>query len=270
MPAPKRSRAADGGRSTSAPPWSVSHDPDEESTVHHSRLVHVGLPLIIPAAIALTWPWQSLYWNLIHEDGPIEWATAIAYLLSSFLMAAVAIRLRGTVRTVTLMAVAALAVLFFAVAGEEISWGQRLFALTGPEALITANRQHEMNLHNLLKDATLHGGYLLVAFYGMGLGRWVAKRIRLVPVWAVAPPKYLFFWFLPLALHYFTIDYLKGGARLVGFHSLERWALSLDGTSFEEVTECVMAIGMMLFAADALRRSRLMVQALHARPEASP
>jgi hypothetical protein len=40
------------------------------------------------------------------------------------------------------------AVLFFA-AGEEISWGQRIFEVDTPRVLVDGNQQDELNLHNL-------------------------------------------------------------------------------------------------------------------------
>lgn len=42
-----------------------------------------------------------------------------------------------------------LALLFLFGAGEEISWGQRLFGFQTPEPLSQVNRQEEFNLHNL-------------------------------------------------------------------------------------------------------------------------
>ena len=42
-----------------------------------------------------------------------------------------------------------LALLFFFGAGEEISWGQRIFGLKTPESLAQFNKQDELNLHNL-------------------------------------------------------------------------------------------------------------------------
>lgn len=38
---------------------------------------------------------------------------------------------------------------FFWAAGEEISWGQRIFNLSTPDALKAVNQQKELNLHNL-------------------------------------------------------------------------------------------------------------------------
>ena len=42
-----------------------------------------------------------------------------------------------------------LALLFFFGAGEEISWGQRIFGFKTPQALAQVNKQDELNLHNL-------------------------------------------------------------------------------------------------------------------------
>jgi hypothetical protein len=42
-----------------------------------------------------------------------------------------------------------LGLLFFFGAGEEISWGQRIFHLATPENLAAVNSQDELNLHNL-------------------------------------------------------------------------------------------------------------------------
>ena len=44
---------------------------------------------------------------------------------------------------------AALAIVLFLAFGEEISWGQRIFNFSTPEAIDRINVQHEFNLHNL-------------------------------------------------------------------------------------------------------------------------
>lgn len=42
-----------------------------------------------------------------------------------------------------------LAVLYFFGAGEEISWGQRIFGINQPASLVEKNVQDELNIHNL-------------------------------------------------------------------------------------------------------------------------
>jgi len=60
------------------------------------------------------------------------------------------------------------ALVLFVMAGEELSWGQRIFKWDTPESMISANEQKETNLHNLatqLFQNTLYFGcwLLLVA-----------------------------------------------------------------------------------------------------------
>lgn len=67
-----------------------------------------------------------------------------------------------------------LALLFFFGAGEEISWGQRIFGWSTPDAYGKINLQHETNIHNLAflereyydKDGKLieRGGWLMKIF----------------------------------------------------------------------------------------------------------
>ncbi|WP_163714489.1 hypothetical protein [Mangrovibacterium lignilyticum] len=49
---------------------------------------------------------------------------------------------------------AMLAFLFFFAAGEEISWGQRIFGIQSSEFFLEHNKQAETNLHNLIVDGT--------------------------------------------------------------------------------------------------------------------
>ncbi len=103
----------------------------------------------------------------VIEDGAIEWLTVIALVASAALMLARAWKLKK-VRTplflfVTLMAAA----VFLFGAGEEISWGQRIFSVETPEWLAERNKQSEMNLHNLVIGG--HSINKLVFSKGLGI-----------------------------------------------------------------------------------------------------
>ncbi len=90
---------------------------------------------------------------IIHEDGVVEYAGAGAFLVTAALMFLVFRHLRRhpTPAASPLKPFVALgmAALFFFAAGEEISWGQRIFGIATPEALLEANHQQETNFHNL-------------------------------------------------------------------------------------------------------------------------
>ena len=74
------------------------------------------------------------------------------------------------------------------VAGEEISWGQRLLAFEPPEVFLEQNFQQEFNVHNLLKNSSIFGFPLdtrfVVALIAVGYGLLVPLAIPwLVPRW---------------------------------------------------------------------------------------
>ncbi len=88
----------------------------------------------------------------LNEDGFLEWVTFWAAGVATLIVAFVAIRARSII-----LAVVAAALCFFA--GEEISWGQRVFGFVTPETLSSLNHQQETNLHNLIR--VLSFGYLI-------------------------------------------------------------------------------------------------------------
>jgi hypothetical protein len=85
------------------------------------------------------------YYGLVQEDGPIEWATFWLLLAGAAVFAFRALRAAG----VRSLAPAGLALASAFLAGEEISWGQRVLGYRPPELFLAANAQQEANLHNL-------------------------------------------------------------------------------------------------------------------------
>jgi hypothetical protein len=101
----------------------------------------------------------GLYWGFFDpdfftnrymmEDGEIENATVVLLLASCMLVAYRWTRLRR-VRPYQFSMISLLIVIaFFFVAGEELSWGQRIFGLETTEYFKENNAQAELNLHNL-------------------------------------------------------------------------------------------------------------------------
>ncbi|HHQ48787.1 MAG TPA: hypothetical protein ENK19_07880 [Acidobacteria bacterium] len=87
---------------------------------------------------------------LTVEDGPVENATALLFLVASVIMAETWWRsARPGRRPRRLHGLLVLAVLLFICFGEEISWGQRIFGWRTPPAIASLNLQGETNLHNL-------------------------------------------------------------------------------------------------------------------------
>lgn len=92
---------------------------------------------------------EEAFMHFLREDGLVENLTVV-FLLVSCVIALV--RTYGYSRQKELRAVvfwSFTAFMFFFAAGEEISWGQRIFGLESPEFFMERNLQYETNLHNL-------------------------------------------------------------------------------------------------------------------------
>lgn len=180
-----------------------------------------------------------------REDGPVEYATFGLYLAAALLMAVTARRthrLRGP--TLSLWAYAAL---FFVVAGEEISWGQRIFGFATPPELKTINVQGELTIHNingLFQDVRMIGLAVVgIISFGIPILNYFSFRFRRVchrfgmpvfPLWA-------------------------GGATVAGmmFMALPRLKYVYGIQAMDEVGECLLSLAMFAFSIDAFRRPPL-------------
>ncbi len=115
------------------------------------RTVHVFAALFVTALLALVAMSPAHASGWAEEDGPIEtlgavWLVVAAFcLLYQFFLGVEREGARALVRNAWLPL---LALLFIFIAGEEISWGQRIFDFDTPAAL-AGNRQGESNIHNL-------------------------------------------------------------------------------------------------------------------------
>lgn len=131
---------------------------------------------------------------LFKKEGLFENLTFVLYLLSAV---ACAIAAQHTRRDPSVdhhhwVAVFYLvcAVAFFLVAGEEVSWGQRVLGIKTPDALLVLNYQHETNVHNLLTKHALDAMTKWVALvFLLGLIiMWVLNSaLRMQPLYLVIP-----------------------------------------------------------------------------------
>lgn len=80
--------------------------------------------------------------ELGKEDGFFEYLTFLFFASSGFLF------LKTYFRNKNIWFLL-LTILFLFGAGEEISWGQRIFSFTNPEFIEEVNVQNEFNIHNI-------------------------------------------------------------------------------------------------------------------------
>ncbi len=84
--------------------------------------------------------------NLTREDYWVESLTAVWFFLAGCLFFGTAWREPSLLRRGVYI-LGGMAMLF--IAGEEISWGQRIFGFATPDFLLPLNRQQEFNVHNI-------------------------------------------------------------------------------------------------------------------------
>jgi hypothetical protein len=93
---------------------------------------------------------QEAFMHWLREDGFVENMTVVFLLISSGIAIYRSIGYYKGKQPMAVFMWALLAFLFFFAAGEEISWGQRIFNIETPEFFMEHNLQNETNLHNLV------------------------------------------------------------------------------------------------------------------------
>ena len=134
------------------------------------------------------------------EDGPLEWIQFVEYLISSLLALLIFIR-RKRKKDIDSIIWLLIAFLSFLIAGEEISWGERITGI-GISSISNINVQGETNFHNL----PFFHNYLLDPIFEISsifLG-WICWR-RFKNIKAL-PSQDLSLYFLSVALFYFYFD----------------------------------------------------------------
>jgi hypothetical protein len=138
------------------------------------------LPLIsLAGLLAGAAIYRPAYDRMLQEDYPVEWAQFACCL---FICVVAFMSVRPSIRQrrwglAGLLALLALGCFFLA--GEEISWGQRVLGIATPEDF-RSNEQNEMNLHNFAggfdPEAAFRQAQLLLSLVLGGLA--VNGRIR--------------------------------------------------------------------------------------------
>ena len=133
----------------------------------------------------------------------LEWLQFAVYAATVPIALAIAMRLRRDGDRLGVGVFLLLAVGAFLVAGEEISWGQRIFGVETPENLEALNRQGEIGAHNISSVEYLFiVAFMLAGLYG-SLVPWLALRSPLAKerLGLFVPPLYLTSFFFVVFLH---------------------------------------------------------------------
>ncbi len=186
----------------------------------------------------------EIYEDLVDEDGPVENASAILFILSGivgFVITAIFCKRRNKKFAILW---ALLAIGFLVLGFEEISWTQRIFNLETTESF-SSNLQDQITVHNLKSVIVyLHDFLMLVGFFGafswLIFKRWEGTGLKYF-VRIFVPSWYLMFYFIPIFIFY-LIGYFMPYDHIT--YELGDKLLLND----QEPPELVMALGMLLFA----------------------
>ena len=105
--------------------------------------------LMIAIGSLLFWTNEPLFQRFVVEDGIVEWLTVIGLLSVTVVSLRRVVVLRPVRSFRFLLMTALLGLLFIFGAGEEISWGQRIFGIETSDFFQQHNAQRETNLHNM-------------------------------------------------------------------------------------------------------------------------
>lgn len=202
----------------------------------------LGVALVVLAAaqaiiaVGMSLIAHGTYRELVREDGLVEAASALSWLLAAAITLA-ALGLPVVRRARSVLAYGVLAAFFVVSGGEEISWGQRVFGFAGPEDIVELNKQHETNLHNIGSISVYANLFLLLTLFVFAL--WPA----LVLV-RDAPARFARARRLPVVTRHASLVYLVWLAAWIivgvrsgtlGFHPFSLWGeyTQLDDELFE-------------------------------------
>ena len=145
--------------------------------------------------------------NFVVEDGFTEWMTVLALLVGMVVCFRRVWLLRGQRPFSFLLMTTLLGLFFMFGAGEEVSWGQRLFEIDSSEFFEEYNAQGEMNLHNLVINDTKINKLI----FGKGLAIMLFLYLAvLIPLYRRKPgvQRFMDRLAIPIATNYQIVAYI--------------------------------------------------------------
>ena len=203
--------------------------------------LNAGVALFSLGMVYLQLYHEPVLRQLRQEDGILECATALFYFAASGMFLYVCGRQRF--RNLWCWGYA---LLFFVVAAEEISWGQRIFGFGTPEMMHQVNVQDEFNLHNLagIHDKSRMLGLIVLfvmcvvlpaAYYVIPRAQSLCNQLRL-PVYPLG------------AVSVYLIA--------TAFMAYPRLVLGRIIQNLDEVGEFLLSVGLLAFALVEYYRAR--------------
>ena len=196
-------------------------------------------PLIVTPLVLVTRVYEDIYRFLLTEDGPVEWSGFACFLGASILSVLIARQRFQADHLWQMLLFGGVAVAMFFAAGEEISWGQRIFNWETPENIEDINEQGETSVHNLngVLDVT-NVVMFTIGLYGSG-AYLVNKRLQVERYWDQADYLFITPFFL---MSFFLVIFVY---KLLRFTVLNQSNATL--TRAGEWSEFVVALGIFIY-----------------------
>ena len=213
-----------------------------------AALVIALTPVVVAMAMFLVADDPRTFFWLSDEDHPIEWLQFALLVGAIAGFAVTALRLRRLGYTAAAVVTGGLTLGLFLIAGEEISWGQRILGFGTPSSL--QNAQDEATLHNIrgLHQYFVHGVAIIGLYGAVAPLVWYAVRSRRARTplnRLLVPPLFLSF--------AFAIPFLYRGVRFT-FAPEVRYPNHIGQiVEYSETTELCLYFGVLVFAVLYLR-----------------
>jgi hypothetical protein len=140
-------------------------------------------------------------------EGPGEVLQAQLFLASSLVAIMIYTKLRKSNNLLKFFHLL-LAISFLIIMLEEISYGQRIFQLTTPEALAAINLQNEVTLHNIAGPIHGHDLFKIIGVYGTL--SWLLGKVKILQrlelISFIIIPKVASLYFFSVFLFFFLFD----------------------------------------------------------------
>lgn len=114
----------------------------------------------------------------VAEDGPVEWIATVSLLACSVICIERAVKLKNYRSKGFIIVSLLLAMVFLFGVGEEISWGQRIFAIKSSSFFLEHNVQEEINFHNLRIGSLKINKFL----FSLVLGTVISLYLLILPI----------------------------------------------------------------------------------------
>ena len=219
-----------------------------------NRIVYSLLPFLIIFSYYLYLFNIGRYYPLIREDGILEYLQFILYFISFLYSLKIFLYyLKQSKRKIHALFFFFLTFGLLFIAGEEISWGQRIFQIETPSKLAAINAQGEITLHNIkyFQKNYLHLVYIGIAVYGL-LSNFILKKFfsKIYQKYQqLTFPCYLFFCFFVLFIYYVLFDYFQF---LYILTPEARANIFLS----EEIAETYLAMAMIIFTYRSFKNTK--------------